>query len=60
MKTKIILGIVRDGVDGIKNFELTREIVYLKPVKYELLKDGFAYVRLTQFQKNLLNISLML
>lgn len=51
MKTKIILGIVREGVDGIKNFELTREIVYLKPVKFELLKDGFAYVRLTQFQK---------
>jgi carboxyl-terminal processing protease len=51
MKTKIILGIVREGVDGIKNFELTREIVYLKPVKYELLKNGYAYVRLTQFQK---------
>lgn len=51
MKSKIILGIVREGVDGIKNFELTREIVYLKPVKYELLKDGYAYVRLTQFQK---------
>ena len=51
MKTKIILGIVREGVDGVKNYEMTREIVYLKPVKYELLKDGFAYVRLTQFQK---------
>lgn len=51
MKTKIILGIVREGVDGIKNFELTREIVYLKPVKYELLQNGYAYVRLTQFQK---------
>ncbi len=51
MKSKIILGIVREGVDGIKNFELTREIVYLKPVKFELLKDGYAYVRLTQFQK---------
>jgi carboxyl-terminal processing protease len=51
MKSKIILGIVRDGVDGIKNYEMTREIVYIKPVKYELLQNGFAYVRLTQFQK---------
>lgn len=51
MKTKIILGIVREGVDGIKNYELTREIVYLKPVKYELIQNGYAYVRLTQFQK---------
>lgn len=51
MKTKIILGIAREGVDGIKNFELTREIVYLRPVKFELLNDSFAYIRLTQFQK---------
>lgn len=50
-KSKIILGIAREGLDGIKNFELTREIVYLKPVKYELLNDNYAYIRLTQFQK---------
>jgi carboxyl-terminal processing protease len=50
-KSKIILGIARDGVDGVKNFEITREIVYLKPVKYELLQDNYAYIRLTQFQK---------
>ena len=50
-KTKIILGIAREGIDGVKNFEITREIVYLKPVKYELLKDNYAYIRLTQFQK---------
>lgn len=51
MKSKIILGIVREGVDGITNYEMSREIVYLKPVKYELLQNGYAYVRLTQFQK---------
>lgn len=50
-KSKIILGIAREGVDGVRNFELTREIVYLKPVKYELIKDNYAYIRLTQFQK---------
>ncbi len=50
-KSKIVLGIAREGVDGIKNVELTREIVYLKPVKYELIQDQYAYVRLTQFQK---------
>ena len=50
-KSKIILGIAREGYDGVKNFELTREIVYLKPVKYELLQNNYAYVRLTQFQK---------
>lgn len=50
-KSKIILGIAREGVEGVKNFELTREIVYLKPVKYELLQNNYAYIRLTQFQK---------
>lgn len=50
-KSKIILGIAREGTDGVKNFELTREIVYLKPVKFELINDNFAYIRLTQFQK---------
>ncbi len=50
-KSKIILGIAREGLDGVKNFELTREIVYLKPVKYELIQDHYAYIRLTQFQK---------
>jgi carboxyl-terminal processing protease len=51
MKTKIVLGIAREGVDGLKNFELTREVVYLKPVKFELLQNNYAYIRLTQFQK---------
>jgi carboxyl-terminal processing protease len=51
MKTKIILGIIREGVDGVKNFEITREVVYLKPVKFELLQNSYAYIRLTQFQK---------
>lgn len=51
MKTKIILGIAREGVDGVKNYEIIREIVYLKPVKFELLQNSYAYVRLTQFQK---------
>lgn len=50
-KTKIILGIVREGVDGVKNFEITRDIVYVKPVRHELLQNEYAYVRLTQFQK---------
>lgn len=50
-KTKITLGIAREGVDGLKNFELIRDIVYIKPVKFELLQNEFAYVRLTQFQK---------
>lgn len=48
---KIHLGIAREGHEGIKHFNLTREIIKVKPVKYELLKNNYAYLRLTQFQK---------
>ncbi|MGE3610544.1 MAG: S41 family peptidase [Bacteriovoracaceae bacterium] len=48
---KIHLGIIREGEDGIKHFNLKREVIKVKPVKAELIKNQFAYIRLTQFQK---------
>lgn len=48
---KIHIGIAREGVEGIKHFNMTREMIKVKPVKAELVNDQFAYVRLTQFQK---------
>ena len=47
----IHLGISREGSDGVKHFKLKRELIKVKPVKAELLKDRFIYLRLTQFQK---------
>jgi carboxyl-terminal processing protease len=47
----IHLGIIRENVEGVKHFTLKREIIKVKPVKFELLQDKYAYVRLTQFQK---------
>lgn len=48
---KIHIGIAREGAEGIKHFNLTRELIKVKPVKFELLDGKFAYVRLTQFQR---------
>lgn len=48
---KIHLGIVREGEDGIKHFNLKRELIKVKPVKFELVQDRYAFIRLTQFQK---------
>lgn len=48
---KILLGILREGEEGVKQFSLQRELIKVKPVKFELIQDKFAYVRLTQFQK---------
>jgi len=47
----IHLGISREGADSVKHFKLKRELIKVKPVKAELLKDRFIYLRLTQFQK---------
>ncbi len=47
----IILGIVREGSEGIKHFKLKREVIKVQPVKSDLIQERFAYVRLTQFQK---------
>lgn len=49
--SKIELGIVREGEKEVKRYSLTREIIKIRPVKYELIDDHYAYVRLTQFQR---------
>lgn len=51
-KSKIIIGVVRDGADGIKRFTIVREIIKIKPVKAYVLDDHYICIRLTQFQKN--------
>jgi carboxyl-terminal processing protease len=50
-KTKISVGIVREGVEGIKTYDLMREVIKTKPVREKILSESYSYVRLTQFQK---------
>lgn len=50
--SKISLGIVREGVEGIKQYVVKREIIKIRAVKSFPVQDEFIYVRLTQFQKN--------
>lgn len=47
----IKIGVVRDGVEGVKIFSLKREIIKIKPVKSEVVRQNYAYIRLKQFQK---------
>ncbi len=48
--TKLNVGILRKGEDKIRYINLTREIIKIVPVKSEIVKDNFLYIRLTQFQ----------
>lgn len=49
--SKIHLGIVREGVKGLKHFELKRKIIKITPVKKFLVRDNYAFLRLTQFTR---------
>ena len=50
--SKVHVGIIREGEEGIKHLTFRRKIIKVKPVKQHLVKDQYVYVRLTQFQKN--------
>lgn len=49
---KIHLAIAREGEKNLLHFNIVREIIKIKPVKFELVEKHFAYVRLTQFQRD--------
>jgi carboxyl-terminal processing protease len=48
---KISLGIVREGAESIKYYDIKREKIKVKPVKSFLVSDNYAYIKLSQFQK---------
>ena len=48
----IRLGIKRVGEDEILHFNVKREIIKVQPVKSRLIEDGYAILRLVQFQVN--------
>jgi carboxyl-terminal processing protease len=46
------LAITREGKSGLLHFNLKRQLIKVKPVKYEMIMDRVAYVRLSQFQRH--------
>ena len=48
--TKVTVWVRRDGEDELLSFEITREIIKLKSVRYEMLSDDIGYLKLTQFK----------
>ena len=50
-KTKVILTIVREGELEPIDYPIIRAIIKIKSVKYEVLEDSYAYVKITQFQE---------
>ncbi len=48
--TKIVLTVVREGVDKPLKFEIFRDIIRVQSVKSRILAPGFGYLRITNFQ----------
>lgn len=49
--TKVTLGIVKKGTDKVTQIELTREVIKIIPVTYEI-KDNIGYIKIEQFNNN--------
>ncbi len=49
--TSVTVWVRREGEEELLKFELTREIIKIKSVRYEMLSDDIGYLRLTQFKQ---------
>ena len=51
--TKVVITILRPGVEGELDFEIIRDIIKVKSIPYAFtLKDGIGYIRIRQFNAN--------
>ena len=48
--TDIELTVIREGAEKPLKFNITRDIIRVKSVKFRTLDEGYGYVRITQFQ----------
>ena len=51
----VMLSIMREGFSVPKDYQVMREIITVKSVKYRMLDDNYGYIRLTQFQERTSN-----
>ncbi|MCR4819110.1 MAG: S41 family peptidase [Fretibacterium sp.] len=49
--TKVSIWVRREGEDELLSFDVTREIIKLKSVRYQMLSDDIGYLKLTQFKQ---------
>ncbi len=47
----VTLTIVREGVPGMKDYTVVRDIIQVKSVKYKMLDNDYGYIRIVQFQE---------
>ncbi|MCD6152961.1 MAG: S41 family peptidase [Syntrophobacterales bacterium] len=50
--TKVTITIMRKGLAKPKDFTITRNIIKIKSVKYNIVENHIGYIRITQFQES--------
>jgi carboxyl-terminal processing protease len=50
--TKVTLTLMREGQQKLNDVAITRDVIPLHSVRYNLLEDGFGYVRIASFQED--------
>lgn len=50
--TPVTIQIMREGFDAPRPFTINRAIIKVKSIKAKMLEDGFAHVKIIQFQEN--------
>jgi carboxyl-terminal processing protease len=45
------LTIVREGLPGMKDYSVMRDIIQVKSVKFKMLDEDYGYIRIVQFQE---------
>jgi carboxyl-terminal processing protease len=49
--TKVTITIMREGFSKPREFTLTRDVIPIRSVRYELMEKEYGYIRLSQFQE---------
>jgi carboxyl-terminal processing protease len=49
--TKVTITIIREGFAKPREFTLTRDVIPIRSVRYELMDKEYGYIRLSQFQE---------
>lgn len=52
VNTKVVLTLLREGIDAPFDKEITRKLVKLQAVKSRMLQDDIGYIRITLFDKD--------
>jgi carboxyl-terminal processing protease len=50
--SKVVLTMLREGAGQLLDIDIVRQLIPLRSVRYFLLEDGYAYIRLSNFQED--------